>query len=92
VNIVERNFRIDWKHVSRKTSAAPDHQVAVYEFEKFTCTWEHRASVLPLLGMISWRLGRSIDWDGANERITNDDAANKLLSRPYREPWVYPVG
>src|SRR6185436_13034499 len=25
-----------------QTSDAPDHQVAVYEFEKFTCVWEHR--------------------------------------------------
>ena len=156
-----------------QTSDAPDHQVAVYEFEKFTCVWEHRrfgengaerhqigsyyygtkgmlhigwrdgwtfypandrdkiihqdsqlqepdghnltllwanflasienkskavahieiahrASVLPLLGMISWRLGRSISWDGAKERITDDPQANQLLSRPYRAPWVYP--
>src|SRR4030095_3140938 len=25
-----------------QTSDAPDHQVATYEFEKFTCIWEHR--------------------------------------------------
>ena len=25
-----------------QTSDAPDHQVATYEFENFTCTWEHR--------------------------------------------------
>lgn len=156
-----------------QTSDAPDHQVAVYEFEKFTCVWEHRrfaengaerhqigayyygtkgmlhigwrdgwtfypanprdkiihedsqlqepdghnlallwadflasidnkskgvanievahrASVLPLLGMISWRVGRSINWDGTQEIITGDAEASKLLSRPYRAPWVYP--
>ncbi len=157
-----------------QTSDAPDHQVAVYEFEKFTCVWEHRrfaengaekhkigsyyygtkgmlhigwrdgwtfypsnnrekiihedsqlqepdghnlkllwadfitsienkskgvanievahrSSVLPLLGMISWRVGRSINWDGAKEQITGDPEASKLLSRPYRAPWVYPT-
>jgi len=157
-----------------QTSDAPDHQVAVYEFEKFTCVWEHRrfaennaekhrigsyyygskgtlhigwrdgwtfyptnakdkviheaaqlqepdghnlkllwddflaaidgnrkavanievahrASVLPLLGMISWRVGRSINWDGATEQITGDAEAGNLLSRPYRAPWVYPA-
>ncbi|MEW6305283.1 MAG: Gfo/Idh/MocA family oxidoreductase [Verrucomicrobiota bacterium] len=156
-----------------QTSDAPDHQVAVYEFEKFTCIWEHRkfadnnaekhkigayfygtkgtlhigwrdgwtfypqnakdktvhensqlqepdghnitllwadflaaidrgsapvsnievghrASVMPLLGMISWRLGRSIRWDGAKEQIVGDAEANQLLSRPYRKPWEYP--
>ncbi len=157
-----------------QTGDAPDHQVAVYEFESFTCVWEHRAfagnqaekhtigayfygtkgtlhigwrdgwtfypsnprretvhedaqlqepdghnlkllwadfmdaidkgaapaagierahrsSVLPLLGMVSWRLGRSIAWDGEREEIPGDEAANALLRRPYRAPWVYPA-
>lgn len=156
-----------------QTTDAPDHQVAVYEFEQFTCTWEHRkfaenhaekhnlgayfygtkgtlhigwgdgwtfyptdknakiihedsqlqqpdghnlkllwadflasldggakgvanievahrSSVLPLLGMISARIGRSIQWDGATEQIVGDAEASKLLSRPYRGPWAYP--
>ena len=156
-----------------QTSDAPDHQVATFEFEKFTCVWEHRkfagnenekhkigsyyygtkgvlhigwrdgwtfypsakggkiehedsrlqepdghniellwgdfleaidrrkpalasieqahrSSVLPLLGMISWRLGRSIDWDASSETVLGDPAANALLSRPYRAPWAYP--
>lgn len=157
-----------------QTTDAPDHQVAVYEFESFTCTWEHRqfadnqaekhqigayfygtkgtlhigwrdgwtfhpangkektihedsqlqepdghnlkllwadfleslggarapvaaidrahrSSVLPLLGMISMRVGRSLQWDGAKEEILGDAEASALLSRPYRAPWVYPV-
>jgi predicted dehydrogenase len=157
-----------------QTTDAPDHQVAVYEFESFTCTWEHRqfadnqaekhqigayfygtkgtmhigwrdgwtfhpangkekaihedaqlqepdghnlkllwadfleslggtrapvasierahrSSVLPLLGMLSMKIGRSIQWDGAKEEILNDPEASKLLSRPYRGPWVYPT-
>ena len=156
-----------------QTTDAPDHQVATYEFEKFTCVWEHRkfaennaekhrigsyyygtkgtlhigwrdgwtfypsnkrdavkheaaqfqepdghnlkllwedfiaaienkkpavarielahrSSVLPLLGMISWRLGRSIDWDAEKEIVVNDPKANELLERPYRAPWAYP--
>jgi hypothetical protein len=51
----------------------------------------HRSSVLPLLGMISWRVGRSVAWDAAKEQITGDPEANALLSRPYRSPWVYPT-
>ncbi len=157
-----------------QTSDAPDHQVATYEFEKFTCVWEHRkfggndtekhkigayfygtkgvlhigwrdgwtfyptakggkiehedsqlqepdghnltllwadfmaaidkrsaptagielahrASIMPLLGMISWRAGRSLNWDAAKEQIIGDPEASKLLSRPYRAPWVYPA-
>ncbi len=157
-----------------QTSDAPDHQVAVYDFEKFTCVWEHRqfsgsntekhslgsyyygtkgtlhigwrdgwtfypvnkkdkivhedsqleepeghnisllwadfidaiegkgkgvanielahrSTVLSLLGMASLRAGRSLNWDGAKEQIIGDPEATKLLSRPYRAPWVYPV-
>jgi predicted dehydrogenase len=156
-----------------QTTDAPDHQVAVYEFEGFTCTWEHRqfagsqsekhgigayfygtkgtlhigwrdgwtfypaggrekpthedsqlqepdghnlkllwadfvaaidggkkpvadierahrSSILPLLGMASWRAGRSLQWDPAKEEIVGDPEAAKLLRRPYRAPWVYP--
>ncbi|HEV3026457.1 MAG TPA: gfo/Idh/MocA family oxidoreductase, partial [Planctomycetota bacterium] len=51
----------------------------------------HRSSVLPLLGMISLRTGRSIAWDGAKEEIVGDAEASALLRRPYRGPWVYPT-
>jgi hypothetical protein len=50
----------------------------------------HRCSVLPLLGILSWKLGRSIEWDGAKEQIVSDPGANRLLSRAYRAPWQYP--
>ena len=156
-----------------QTTDAPDHQVATYQFEKFTCVWEHRkfggnatekhsigayfygtsgilhigwrdgwtfypgnnreaqvhqkaelqepdghniallwadfidaieqkrpavarielahrSSVLPLLGMLSWRAGRSIEWDGDKEQIVNDPKASELLQRAYRAPWKYP--
>ncbi|MDB6174409.1 MAG: gfo/Idh/MocA family oxidoreductase [Chthoniobacteraceae bacterium] len=156
-----------------QTTDTPDHQVAVYDFEKFTCIWEHRhfaennaekhkigayfygtkgtlhigwqdgwtfhpsrgsekeihedsqlqqpdghnlkllwadfmtaiedkknpaagieaahrSSVLPLLGMISYKTGRSLNWDGEKEQIIGDPAANAMLSRPYRAPYIYP--
>lgn len=50
----------------------------------------HRSTTMSLLGMLSLKLGRSVTWDGEHERIVDDDAANELLSRKYREPWVYP--
>ncbi len=161
-------------NAKEQTTDAPDHQVAVYEFEKFTCVWEHRrfagnasehhgigvyfygtkgvlhvgwrdgwtfypsspggqkvhedsrlqepdghnirllwadfvraietgeapaagievghrSSVLALLGMLSLRLGRSLNWDGAREAVVGDEEANRLLRRTYRAPWVYPA-
>jgi hypothetical protein len=41
--------------------------------------------------MISWRVGRSIEWDGDRETIIGDAEAAALLSRPYRSGWEYPV-
>ncbi len=157
-----------------QTSDAPDHQVAVYEFENFTATWEHRqfagnnsergesvgcyfygekgilhlgwltgwtfypsdpkepaireaptlhkpddqnikelwadflkaiqtgstpvcdiaeihrSTNMSLLGMLSLKLGRSVNWDGENELCIGDPEADKLLSRKYRKGWEYP--
>ena len=51
----------------------------------------HRSSCLPMLGMLSWKAGRSIQWDAEKEQIIGDPEASKLLSREYRGPWKYPV-
>ena len=51
----------------------------------------HRSTNMALLGMLSAKLGRSIVWDGAKERVVGDDAANALLRREYRGPWEYPT-
>jgi predicted dehydrogenase len=50
----------------------------------------HRSTNLALLGMLSYKLGRSVAWDGAKEVCRNDPEADKLLRREYRKPWVYP--
>jgi len=157
-----------------QTTDAPDHQLAVFEFEQFTATWEHRrfgdnnnekhkigtyfygekgvlhigwrdgwtfypvnpkdaqshgdhqlqepdghniallwenfiqaietgskpvadiesahrSSCLPMLGMISYKTGRSLQWDAEKEAIIGDEEAAKLMSRVYRGPWEYPT-
>ncbi|AYB32417.1 Gfo/Idh/MocA family protein [Chryseolinea soli] len=50
-----------------------------------------RSTNMSLLGMLSWKLGRSVEWDGEKGLIKNDAEANKLLSRAYRGEWVYPT-
>src|SRR5262245_8149686 len=161
---------------TEQTSDAPDHQVAVFEFESFTVSWEHRqfaantaekgenvgcyfygtegtfhqgwidgwkfypadpkkpvieqkaqlhepdqqnikelwadflnaiktdkkpisdieeihrSTNVSLLGMLSYKLRRSIEWNGAKEQVIGDAEANKLLSRKYRGSWEYPKG
>jgi hypothetical protein len=33
-------------------------------------------------------LQQDLDWDTVNEKFINNDEANKMLSRPMREPWA----
>ena len=47
----------------------------------------HRTAVMCHLGNISMRLGRSLRWDAASERVIGDAEANEWLLRPYRGPW-----
>src|SRR5262249_45666479 len=45
-----------------------------------------------LLANISMKLGgRTLTWDAAAGKVVGDDEANKLLKRPYREPWKHPA-
>jgi hypothetical protein len=43
-----------------------------------------------ILANLSMQLGRSLAWDATQGRVKNDEAANKLLARPYRGPWEHP--
>ena len=51
----------------------------------------HQATSMSLLGMLSMKIARSIEWDGAKERVVGDDDANGLLRRTYRGSWIYPA-
>lgn len=50
----------------------------------------HRSTNMSLLGMLSYKAGRSIEWDPEKEIIIGDPEASGLLSREYRQPWNYP--
>jgi predicted dehydrogenase len=43
-----------------------------------------------ILGNMAMRLGRELTWDADKQRVVEDDEANRLLRRPYRQPWVHP--
>jgi len=47
----------------------------------------HRSCSVCLLGEIAMRLGKKLKWDPERERFTNDDQANRMLSRPMSSPW-----
>jgi predicted dehydrogenase len=50
----------------------------------------HFSTTLCHLGNISYRVGRSVTFDGGRERFEGDDDADKLLGRAYRSPYVLP--
>lgn len=78
------------KHNIRELWA--DFLSAIKEKRKSVCDIEigHRSTNMSLLGMLSYKIGRSIEWDPEKETILNDEDAKKLLQRPYRPPWNYP--
>jgi predicted dehydrogenase len=43
-----------------------------------------------ILANLALRLGRTLNWDSENQRVVADEEANRLLRRPYRQPWVHP--
>ena len=59
----------------------------------------HRSTTMSLLGMLSLKLGRSVDWDRDREicvrreagEFVPDEEANRLLRREYRGEWEYPA-
>lgn len=47
----------------------------------------HRVATLCVLGNVAFQLQRTLQWDPVNERVKDDDEANRMLSRPGRGPW-----
>ena len=70
-----------------------DFMLSIKEKRRPVCDIEigHRSTNMSLLGMLSYKLGRSVDWDGEKQSVKNDPEANKLLQRAYRGNWEYPV-
>lgn len=50
----------------------------------------HRSSALVHLSNISYRLGRTLDFDPAKQQILNDKEASAMMRRQYRAPYVVP--
>jgi Oxidoreductase family, C-terminal alpha/beta domain len=50
----------------------------------------HLSSALMHLANISYRVGRSIEFDPAKEQIVKDGEANSMLRRKYRESFAVP--
>jgi len=47
----------------------------------------HKVATMCILANLSYRLQRPLEWDGKNERILNDESANRLLGSAGRGQW-----
>ena len=41
-----------------------------------------------LLGLVAYRVGKKIEYDGARGRASNSDDGSNLLRRQYRPCWI----
>jgi hypothetical protein len=49
--------------------------------------YSFRLTKAGLLGCISCRVGRKIQWDDKRERVIGDSKAQGMIKRRYRKPW-----
>lgn len=57
---------------------------------KTSCNFDYGGAMIEqmLLGLVAYRVGKKIEYDGAAGRVTNCDEANDLLKRKYRPGWT----
>ena len=50
----------------------------------------HISTASCIMANLSMKLGRTLTWDPVKQRVVGDEEANRLLRRPYRQPWMHP--
>jgi hypothetical protein len=57
---------------------------------KTACDFEYSGNMIEelVLGLVAYRVGKKIKYDGATGRVTNCPEANELLRRKYRPGWT----
>ena len=57
---------------------------------KTSCDLDYAGTMMEqlTLGLVAYRVGKKIEYDGKTGRVTNSQEANDLLSRTYRDGWA----
>jgi len=57
---------------------------------KTSCNFDYGGTLIEmmLLGLVAYRVGEKLEYDGAKGRVTNSAKANELLSGKYRPGWT----
>ena len=58
--------------------------------QKTACDFEYSGNMIEqmLLGLVAYRVGKKLQYDGAAGKVTNVPEANQYLGKEYREGWV----
>ncbi len=58
--------------------------------QKTACDFEYSGNMIEqmLLGLVAYRVGKKLEYDGAAGKVTNVPEANQYLGKEYREGWV----
>src|SRR5690606_29851153 len=92
-----RGFTSDIPNMEQKLAAFPEPEAQVTDFEyavknrrRFTLNEDngHRSCTLVNMGLVALQLGRSLRYDPVKEEFVNDEAANRLIDPPARNPWT----
>jgi hypothetical protein len=72
------HFQKQWLDACRNPSAVT------------ACNFEYSANMIEtmLLGLVAYRAGKKLEYDGAAGKVTNNANANQYLSKPYRAGWT----
>jgi hypothetical protein len=72
------NHKADWFKAIREGHHRPAMDIEI----------GHRVATLCNLGNLSMILGRKLVWDGVKKEVVGDEAANRMLGKPQRYPYV----
>ena len=74
----------DLGHFQRQWSGAAKGNL------KTACDFQYSGNLIEqmLLGLVAYRVGKKIEYDPVNGRVTNSEKGNALLSRKYRQGWT----
>lgn len=58
--------------------------------KKTACDFEYSGNMIEqmLLGLVAYRVGKKLEYNGATGKITNAPEANEFLGRKYRDGWT----
>ncbi|MEZ5353768.1 MAG: Gfo/Idh/MocA family oxidoreductase [Bryobacteraceae bacterium] len=103
--LVIQNYNKYWSFMGKEGKPGPGRTEGDNHFENFVSAVRSRkretlnaeieegaiSCVLVHLANISYRLGRTLNWDEKTWTVKGDAEANKMLTRAYRAPYIVPA-